>query len=201
MRLHDGEPQLGNELVLPLARLLDRLMAGRPGMGGPFLVAIDGRSSNGKTTLAGRLAALVDGAEVVHTDDVAWWHSRFGWDDLLIDGVIGPLRSGQDVTYRPPAWDDRNRDGAIVVSSAAPLVIIEGVGSGRRSLCELVDAVVWVQSDLDLTENRNAVRVAAGETDQAGYDAWMSEESPVPGRGTNLGTRGRRRRRHADLSA
>jgi hypothetical protein len=114
----------------------------------------------------------------VHTDDVAWWHSRFGWDDLLIDGVIEPLRSGQDVAYRPPAWDARKRDGGIVVSAAAPLVIIEGVGSGRRSLCELVDAVVWLQSDLDLTEERNAVRVAAGETDQAGYDAWMSEEVP-----------------------
>jgi len=29
-----------------------------------------------------RLRDAVAGSAVVHTDDIAWWHSRFGWADL-----------------------------------------------------------------------------------------------------------------------
>jgi len=57
----------------------------------PRIVAVDGRSGSGKTTLTERLRSAVPDAEVVHTDDIAWWHSRFGWDDLMIDGVLEPL--------------------------------------------------------------------------------------------------------------
>ena len=178
MRLHDGEPRFVEAQVVHLAGLLDRLLSLAPAHQGPFLLAIDGRSSNGKTYLASRLTALMPGSAVVHTDDIAWWHSRFGWDDLLLQGVIQPLRCGVDVSYRPPAWDIRGRSGAIVVPANAPLVVIEGVGSGRRSIHDRSDATIWVQADLDVTDARNAARVAAGELDQAGYDEWMAEEVP-----------------------
>src|SRR6266567_4287953 len=48
----------------------------------PLVVAFDGRSSSGKTTLARRIAHTVPVTAVVHTDDIAWFHSRFGWADL-----------------------------------------------------------------------------------------------------------------------
>ena len=41
--------------VAPLDELLDRLPTGSPGR--PAVVAVNGHSSSGKTTLAGRLAA------------------------------------------------------------------------------------------------------------------------------------------------
>lgn len=52
--------------------------------GRPPVLAIDGRSSSGKTTLSQRLSDATDGAEVVHTDDIAWWHSRFDWADIRV---------------------------------------------------------------------------------------------------------------------
>ncbi len=143
---------------------------------------MDGRSSNGKSRLAERIAALVPGAVVVHTDDVAWRHSRFGWDDLLLSGVIERLRRGDAVDYRPPAWDAHGRPGSITVPAAASLVLIEGAGAGRASLASHVDAVVWVQCDLDVAERRNRARVAAGELDAAGYEGWMAEEVPFHAR-------------------
>jgi hypothetical protein len=177
VRLNEEEPHLRSERVVLIGELLERLTARRR-PNSPLIVAIDGRSSNGKTTFAARLAAACPSSAVVHTDDVAWWHSRFGWDDLLVEGVIAPLRGGRDVAFRPPAWDTRGREGAITVDADAPMVIIEGVGAGRRSLRDHLDTLVWVQSDLNVTATRDAERVAAGEIDQAGYDGWMAEEIP-----------------------
>lgn len=115
---------------------------------------------------------------MVDTDHIAWWHSRFGWHDLLLDGVIIPFRRGQQVDFRPPARDARDRPASVTVPLDATLMAFEGVGSARRSLASHLDAVIWVQTDLD-TEPREAVRVAAGETDQAGYDGWIAEEVPL----------------------
>jgi predicted kinase len=144
----------------------------------PLIVAIDGRSSSGKTTLARRLQETVPTAVTVHTDDVAWWHSCFGWADVLARGVLEPLRDGRSVAFRPPAWDERNRPGAIEVAADPALVIVEGVGAGRVETAHLIDGIVWVQSDVHVIEQRNAARIAAGEADADGVARWMNEEVP-----------------------
>jgi hypothetical protein len=41
------------------------------------------------------------------------------------------------------------------------LVIIEGVGSGRCSLQDELDAILWVQTDLDIADARDAARIGA----------------------------------------
>lgn len=146
----------------------------------PVVVAVDGRSSSGKTTLAARLRDAVTGSNVVHTDDIAWRHSRFGWADLLIDGILIPARGGQPVTFRPPRWDEHQRERAIEVQAGCPLLIIEGVGSARRESAHLIDAAVWVQSDERETERRNRARVGKpgnAPTVQHWLD-WMAEEVP-----------------------
>jgi hypothetical protein len=182
VRRHDGEPGFGPGVRLPLVAVVGELMTGSRARRGPFVLAIDGRSSNGKSSLAERIAALVPRAAIVHTDDVAWRHSRFGWDDLVISGVIEPLRRGEAVDYRPPAWEAHGRPGSITVPADAGLVVIEGVGAGRASLAAHVDAVIWVQSDRDVAEHRSLARVEAGEIDAAGYEGWMSEEVPFQAR-------------------
>jgi hypothetical protein len=76
----------------------------------PLVIGIDGHSGSGKTTLAGGLAALDRGTAVVHTDDLAWHHSFFGWDDLLIDHLLTPLHEGRlPIRCRPSAWVQRGR--------------------------------------------------------------------------------------------
>jgi hypothetical protein len=137
------------------------------------VLAIDGRSSGGKTTLAGRLQDVVSGSAIVHTDDIAWWYSRFGWAELLNNGVLIPALAGRPVSYRPPPWDERRRPGAIEVPVGCPLLIIEGVGVARREGRHLVDAVIWVQSDERVTERRNLARVGVRQHRQG--------DVPVPG--------------------
>jgi uridine kinase len=146
--------------------------------GGPFLLAIDGRSSSGKSTLAAQVAAAVPGAGVVHTDDIAWHHAVLDWDHLVREHVIEPLRAGRAVDYRPPGWVARDRPGSVLVPASAPVVVIEGVGAGRASLAAHVDAVVWVETPLEIARARDEPRIAAGEIDPESYELWMAEELP-----------------------
>jgi hypothetical protein len=177
------EPEAGPWCAEQLTAVADDLMrlgqqrsAGRR----PVVLAIDGRSSGGKTTLAGQLQAVVAGSAVVHTDDIAWWYSRFGWAELLIDGVLVPARSGRPVSYRPPPWDERMRPGAIEVPAGVPLLIVEGVGAARREIAHLIDVTSWVQSDEQETERRNLARVgqADGMPTEQNHRDWMAEEIP-----------------------
>jgi hypothetical protein len=146
----------------------------------PVVLAIDGRSSGGKTTLAGRLQEVVAGSVIVHTDDIAWWYSRFDWADLLINAVLIPARSSRPVSYRPPPWDERKRPGAIEVPAGCALLIIEGVGAARRECAHLIDATIWVQSDERETECRNLARVGQpdGLPTEQDHREWMAEEIP-----------------------
>ena len=142
------------------------------------MVAIDGRSSSGKTTLAQRMASVTPSVSVVHTDDVASWHSRFNWAELLFDGIIEPFHAGRQVVFRPPAWKERGREGAIYVHPDTSVLIVEGVGCSRRESARWFDASVWVQADEKVIAKRNAARIASGETTSAGVAGWMSEELP-----------------------
>ncbi|GAB7190344.1 hypothetical protein NUM3379_10500 [Kineococcus sp. NUM-3379] len=176
MRLPDGEPEAGPWQVHALTDLAAWLLAvvGEPA-GRPAVVAVDGRSANGKSTFAARLAAAVPGSTVVHTDDIAWYVSFFGWEDLLVDGVLVPVHRGEAVAFRPPAWDERARPGAIEVPAGARLLLVEGVGSGRRAFSPWLDAVVWVQSDRPEAERRGIERDGG---DVGFWEEWEAEERP-----------------------
>jgi hypothetical protein len=102
----------------------------------------------------------------MHTDDIAWWHSRFGWADLLTGGILVPAHAGLPVSYRPPQWDERQRPGALEVPPDCSLLIIEGV--------------IWVQADEQETGQRNLSRVGqpGGPATVQHLRDWMAEEIP-----------------------
>ena len=131
--LGDGEPAAGPWHVETVEEFARQLLgsAGSPA-GRPAVVAVDGRSGSGKTTLLERIRAAVPASAVVCTDDVAWNHSMFGWADLLADGILRAVHRGEPVSFRPPAWRERSRKGAIEVPAGCEMVIVEGVGAARR---------------------------------------------------------------------
>jgi hypothetical protein len=177
MELFPGEPPAGPWRVEPLNTLAQSLTDAAPSR--PLIIAVDGRGGGGKTALAGRLSQVLPHAAVVHSDDVAWNHSRFGWDDLMIDGVLQPLRAGQGVHYQPPAWPRNGRGGYIDVPSTARTILIEGVGVSRRSLVSLIDVAVWVQSDAGEARRRAIVRDMAekGVDEDAALENWYEWEA------------------------
>jgi hypothetical protein len=181
--LTSGEPEGGPwraELLTVVIESLLRLDEGRAAGGRGAVLAVDGRSSSGKTTLAARLQNAITNSAVVHTDDIAWWHSRFGWADLLIDGVLVPFHRGQQVRFRPPRWAEHGRQGSIEVPARCPVLIVEGVGAGRSNVSHLIDALVWVQVDQEEAERRSLARVGqpGGPRTVGHYREWMAEEEP-----------------------
>jgi hypothetical protein len=184
LQLAPEEPEAGPWRAEPLSVVIEALTG--PGPGRPVVLAIDGRSNAGKTTLAGRICRAVPGSAVVHTDDIAWEHSRFGRADLLIGGILVPVRQGRAVSYRPPRWAEHGREGSIEVPAGGPLLIVEGDGAGRREAAHLIDALIWVQSDQREAGRRAAARAAhPGAADLANAaadgspldeDGWMAEE-------------------------
>ncbi|GAA1657068.1 uridine kinase family protein [Actinoplanes couchii] len=147
------------------------------------IVAVDGRGAAGKSTFAERLRAALGDATVVHTDDVAWWHSRFGWAEPMIDGILTPYRQGRDVRFQPPGWAPRGRTGHLEVPASTRTVIIEGVGASRRELVPFLDVSIWIQSDYAQAEERGLRR----DMDRNGFDLaeaqrqwqeWEAEEVP-----------------------
>jgi hypothetical protein len=168
VELPDGEPDCGPWRTVAVADLY-------PALGKPRVLAVDGRSGSGKSTLVARLVHSVPGAAVVHTDDVAWHHDFFDWTDLLVDGILAPWRAGRNVGYRPPPWDARGRTGALTAPSRAPLLIVEGVGAGRRALGPFLDALIWVQTDRALAARRGLQRDGG---DVAFWDEWEARERP-----------------------
>jgi energy-coupling factor transporter ATP-binding protein EcfA2 len=183
LSLPSGEPAVESWRVEPVNALAILLFdATDPGRGRPRVVAVDGRSGSGKSTLAEQLQAAVPASAVVHTDDVAWHHSFFDWAELLARDVLEPLRRGESLHYRPPGWQDKGRLGAIEVPGGLELVLIEGVGAGRRELTHLLDATIWVQSDAAEAQRRGTARDAAADgnpTDVTRFwQEWMAQELP-----------------------
>lgn len=187
-RLPGEEPDLGPWRECSLARLAESVlaMASRrrqsSSRSGPLVVAVDGRSASGKTTLAAALHSFSDGAAVVHTDDIAWQHSFFDWDRLLVTALLEPVSAGREVVFRPEAWAANGRDGVIHLPAGRSLLLVEGVGASRRELASWLDAAVWVQSDAVDGRTRGIARdiLLGREPDEAErfWDEWMGEEEP-----------------------
>jgi len=86
------------------------------------------------------------------------------------------------VAFRPPAWHEHNRAGAIEVPPGADLVIIEGAGAAREELMPLIDAVIWVQADMVEAERRGIARDGSDLAATAFWHLWMAEELPFMAR-------------------
>jgi uridine kinase len=96
---------------------------------GMRVVAIDGGSGAGKTTLAAELAARLPDSRVVHTDDLLdGWADQFGFWPRLRTQVLAPLLAGQAATFVRYDWV-AGRFGDVVSVEPGQFLLIEGVSA------------------------------------------------------------------------
>ncbi len=152
-------------------------MSRPPTLAGARLVCIDGPAGSGKTTLAGEVAALVTGAQIVHMDDLyAGWSGIDHAVTAQLDGILLPLAESRPGAYRRFDWHaDEFAETHIV--EPAPLVVLEGVGSGTTAHAALRTVLVWVEAPRDLRLDRGVDR--DGENLRGRWQAWEVAELRV----------------------
>ncbi|WP_258873269.1 uridine kinase [Streptomyces sp. M7] len=179
MHLHPGEIEAVDWQVVTVHAALRQLRDASPDVTGrPRVIAIDGRGGAGKTTLAERLRKVAPNSAIVHTDDVAWNHSYFGWGAVLVENILQPLHRGEAVNFRPDAWISHNRPGSITIPAGADFIWVEGTGIIREELAPWLDASVWMQGDLDEQERLLLIRDGDSPEQLEHVTNWLLEELP-----------------------
>ncbi|MET7940964.1 hypothetical protein [Streptomyces sp. NPDC005302] len=157
----------------PIDVLAARLRRLPPSCGPVRLVGVDGHAGSGKTTFAGELAAALGGAPVLHLDDVATHEELFAWTGRLLSQVIEPLRRGESARYAPYDWTSREF-GPVHELPAAPVVVLEGVGAGRRVLRPWLARLLWMELPHDEAWARGMRRDGAAQSDF--WAGWVRAE-------------------------
>jgi uridine kinase len=141
-----------------------------------FVIAIDGRSGAGKSSLAAVLRGEI-GAPVVTLEDLYG-----GWDglergiDLLVSEVLQPLSAGRPARVPRYNW--------VMASWAAPWVleppkvlIVEGVGAGARRAAAYESTLIWMEAPEVVRKKRALDR--DGETFTPYWDMWARQEDAM----------------------
>ncbi|MCI0685917.1 MAG: uridine kinase [Sporichthyaceae bacterium] len=128
-----------------------------PRCGPVSVVAVDGVAGAGKSTLAAGLARALDGAPIVPTDGLASHQRLFDWWPELVADVFEPLAAGRPGSYRPYDWVARRRGEPHAVP-VVPVLIVEGVGAGRRELAPWLSYLIWMDADPAAAHDRGLRR-------------------------------------------
>ena len=150
-----------------------------PTLGAGRLICVDGPAGSGKTTLAEALRAGFDElnqrrARLVHMDDLYAGWSGLGQVDEQLDGLLRPLAEGRSGEYRRYDWVE-GRFAETVVVEPAPLLVLEGVGSGAARFAELQTVLVWVEAPYDLRMRRGLDR--DGDAFAPYWEQWARDEA------------------------
>jgi len=154
-------------------QLVSRLRRLAPSCGPVRLVGVDGHAGSGKSTFAGELAVALGGAPVLHLDDIASHEELFGWAGRLLEQVIEPLRRGESARYAPYDWHAR-RFGPVRELAPAPVVLVEGVGAGRRALRPHLAQLLWME--LPREESWDRGRSRDGAEQREFWAGWVRAE-------------------------
>ena len=153
--------------------LLDLAFEEPATLGTGRLICLDGPAGSGKSTLADALAALDPLARVVHMDDL-----YPGWDGLprveeQLADLLRPLAAARAGTYRRFDWLAGEFAETVTVGPA-PLLVLEGVGSGAATYAELCTLLVWVEAPAELRMKRGLDR--DGDAFAAQWEQWARDE-------------------------
>jgi len=153
-----------------------RLLEGPVRAGRTRVIAVDGRSGSGKTSLAAALRGEL-GAPVVTLEDLYG-----GWDglergiDLLVSEVLEPIAAGR--AARVPRYDwAAGAWGAPWVLEPPHVLVVEGVGAGARRAARYASRLVWMEAAASVRENRALER--DGETFAPHWDGWAAQEDAL----------------------
>jgi|1185.fasta_scaffold28417_2 uridine kinase len=155
-------------------RCVALIAAAEPRCGDTVVVAVDGPSGAGKTTLTRAVRRHLGRPPVVHLDAI-----YPGWDGLpltpaiLHDRVLAPLARGERAAYRRFDWEA----GAFAEEHevrAATLLLVEGCGAGAWPGFAHVSVLIWVEAPTEVRYGRAIAR--DGEAYRPNWERWAASE-------------------------
>lgn len=151
----------------------------------PFIIAIDGRCSAGKTTLASQLQERLE-CTVFHMDDfflrpfqrTAERYGKAGENvdhERFLSEILLPLKNGEKtITFSP--FDCKKPELSPPVSvNITPIVIVEGSYSLNPSLWEYYDLRVFLTTTPKKQQERILVRNGS-QNAETFHDRWIPLE-------------------------
>lgn len=122
------------------------------------IIAVDGPAGAGKSTLANRIAQSFSDLPslVIHMDDL-----YDGWENALtpaltkvLEGSIAkPVSEGKAFEYRKYDWL-LSKFGDLQRFNPPKLLILEGVGSGQKTVRKYLDQLIWIDIQSEVGINR-----------------------------------------------
>ena len=159
-----------------VAMLGGRLRAAAPRAGRTRVLAIDGRSGAGKSSLAAAMSREL-GAPVVSLEDLyGGWDGLENGIDLLVCEVLEPLAAGQAALVPRYDWV---REAWLRPTRLDPpeLLIVEGVGAGARRAAAFESVVVWLEAAAAVREKRALER--DGAVFAPYWEQWAAQEDAM----------------------
>lgn len=143
----------------------------------PVIIAIDGRSGAGKTTLAIELAARLrehHKVSLFHLEDIyPGWNGLAAGIERYTSTVLAPLHRGEPAHW--VSWDwQAHYDGEPRTTQPAEIVLVEGVGAAAAAARPFLSAVVW--ADAPEQDRRSRALARDGESYEPYWDEWAAQE-------------------------
>jgi uridine kinase len=163
----------GDELL----QRVERLARGTPPRAATTrVIAIDGRAGAGKSTLARRLAELID-APIVQLEQLyPGWDGLQAGIDLLVEAVLIPLSAGRVAQVPRYDW--------LVSRFIEPwplehpeLLIVEGVGAGSLPAARYASVLVWLELAAETRRQRALAR--DGDVFRPHWERWTAQEEAL----------------------
>jgi uridine kinase len=162
--------------------VVSRTLAAAPRCGDTVVVAVDGHSGAGKTTLARGIrdaltAAGVTGVGLLHLDEIyPGWDGLAAAPGLLAEQVLAPLSRGEPAAYRRWSWVRQTWAGTREVAPCRVLVV-EGCGSSVGPARPFVAVAVFLDADRDLRRTRGLAR--DGDAYEPHWERWARQEAAL----------------------
>ena len=158
------------------ARVLELARSRQPTLGAGRLICVDGPAGSGKTTLAAEIASLAGGTAVVHMDDLFEGWGGLARVDEQLHSLLRPLAEGFSGSYRRWDWPG-NAWAETVLVPPAPLLVLEGVGSGASAYADLMTVLAWVEVPFELRMARGLE--SDGDAVSEHWRGWAKDEQAL----------------------
>jgi uridine kinase len=154
----------------------ERLLDGPPRAGSTRVIAIDGRSGSGKTSLAAELSRELTVPVVTLEDLYGGWDGLERGIDLLVSAVLAPVAAGR--AARVPRYDwVAGEWGEAWVLEPPDVLIVEGVGAAAGRAARYESRLVWMEAAAPVRKKRALDR--DGETFATHWDRWAAQEDAL----------------------